>query len=225
MDIFYGMGSFHPSAYLAVFIIGCVVFCSVNWSLRGAIYSFLMVVIAYISPCLFTLGFLLVSAGMVYRAQLENERIPPGKVYFTHDFFGDNHFSGWHLQNISSYTHLNKDSKWVSDILYQTALRAVAVDPYLSNGDVIVETKVEMREGIPVIIDGIVTYEQIERMREKGYWDDPQPYKGHVSRIDKHGSKLETDKIGVVNLPAPSGIEHQFMSQFNGPKIHRRIRR
>lgn len=187
---------------------------------RGVLGALLIAALAYVSPCLFSIGFMLLLAALVHGYGIRNYRLP-GRVIYTHEFFGDNRFTGWKIHRGNETTYTTSTTRGIPQEMRDAARRAVNTDPYLPNGDVIVETRVEMENGAAIIMDGVVTHEQIQRMERYGFWDNSDGYTGNIIGVNIHSGDIEyaTDEKGRIELPAPTGLEHQFMSQFNGPKI------
>lgn len=235
MDIFYGMGSFDPSAYLAVFVVACIPFCIKNWNLRGVLYAALITALAYVSPCLFSLGVLMLCAGLVYRSQVDNENLArrsSGTVQYSYDFFSEHGYDGFVLVSPggSSFEHIQSNDGRISDAMYKAAQRAKAISPYLPNGDIIVCTEVTEKGGRVVITDKIVTADQIRFYQEYGTWKNSSNYKPIAKDIvytgnGKWDAQFETDDQGRVNLPNPEGLVKHFMDNFNGPELKNKIRR
>ena len=235
VNIFYGFGMFDPSAYLAIFIIVCARFCWVNWNLRGIVYAALITGLAYVSPCLFSAGVLLLFTGLAYQVQVNNENLArrtPGRIEYSYDFFSDHSYDGFVLisEGGSSTEHIQSSDGRISEKMYLAVQKAKSISPYLENGDVIVCTEVSEIGGRIIITDSIVKAEQIRFYNEYGTWKNSKNYMPRASDITYHGdgkwtADFVTDDQGRSNLPNPTGITKHFMDNFNGPDVEKIIRR
>lgn len=214
------MGNLHISVYVTVWIMA-LAFCWVKRPTRkGFVIATAIVIILFLSPAVFLVGLCLVL--LVWSMNLDRlaARPNPASVRFTYDFFDDNRFTGFAVETKSERWGIRSDSNSIPEGMRAAAEKAMAVNPFGVEA-VIVSTEVVMERGQPVIYDHIVSAEQINRYQEKGMWDEPQPYESHISRIKTDSGMAMVPGDGMVRLPAPRGLEAQFMSQFNGPKTKR----
>lgn len=195
--------------------------------IQKASWVFRMIGVFYASPI--GLFFYCVAKGIQWQliAEEENRRHTDGRIWYSREHFNQDAFDGLRITEGASTMGISPNDIRVPKEM-RDAIQAVnRTDPYgQDRRHVVVESTIELERGKPVIWDWVVTKTQIERMKHQGSWDPPQGYDTPAWRIDSHGTDLApyTDDNGIAHFPAPSGLAHAFMSQFNGPKL-RKVKR
>lgn len=219
--IFFSSGVLDWGTYLSLMLLAVASFVSLRgfswWNVTKGVA---LVSVLQFTPVIFCGGLALLLVVWSVGAQNKNDMPNPACIKYTYDFFGDNDFTGYCLNEYSSYLPLGSNSAKIPDAMRKAVQRARSIDPYQARG-VVVSVEVVNEGGKPVIYDHIVTNEQINRRNEQGMWDTPQDYNKNKAHIN---GQVEADEEGNVHLPAPTGLAAMFMSQINGPKT-KRIRR
>lgn len=228
MNLFLLSGGFHISVYVTIFFCAWLAFSVINFTRISFLKAVGLTLILYISPVIFSITIFLGFVIWLWMVQVknENERVE-GTFEYRYDFFhGDGAFYFVSPGGSSSFPVRDGDTR-IPNVMRDAVRRALSVNPYQASGDVVVRTTVNMRNNKPVITDHYVSREQIKSYEQHGAWDVGKEYVAHVSNINVVTGDLEwaTDDKGRVKLPAPAGLDNQFMSQFNGPDLHTRVRR